>query len=202
MPSRSFTRSSTTIAMSSAERRLSLAEAGRAVEHAHRERLGALLAVGDAELEAAARLDDRARGQRGGVQEHLLAVVGGDEAEALLLVVELDLAGRHARPLSSAPGDRALRWPYCCPVAENAPVPLNRTERSLAVMIAAIVGSRSSRSSPSSSPGAPARATGEGVWPPCSCCSLIGLPIALVLMIVFVIVSIIRRRRLARDAGR
>ena len=36
-----------------------------------------------------------AEGKRGGVEEDLLAVITTDEAEPLLLVVELDLAGGH-----------------------------------------------------------------------------------------------------------
>ncbi|OEI67496.1 hypothetical protein Cus16_2937 [Curtobacterium sp. ER1/6] len=67
------------------------------LEQPHGERLRALLALHDAVLQARAGLD---RGgsvrQRGRVQEHGFAVVAGDEPEALLLVVELDLAGGHA----------------------------------------------------------------------------------------------------------
>src|SRR3954471_15367184 len=72
-----------------------LAQTRGGIEHPHRERLGALLAVGDAELEAAARAHDGARRKRRSVQEDLLAVVGRDEAEAFVFVVELDLAGGH-----------------------------------------------------------------------------------------------------------
>jgi hypothetical protein len=61
--------------------------------------------LGDAELEAGSRLDDGAGGQRRGVQEDLLAVIGADEAEALLLVVELDLAGWHGNLTSHGGSD-------------------------------------------------------------------------------------------------
>src|SRR5690606_15344104 len=60
-----------------------------------RERLRPALAVRDAELELHAALDGDARGNRRGMEEDLLAVIGADEAEALLVVIELDLAGGH-----------------------------------------------------------------------------------------------------------
>src|SRR5665647_220833 len=72
-----------------------LGQAGRRLEHTHGQRLGTALAVGDAEFELRARLDRHAGGQGRSVQEDLLAVIGTDEAKTLLLVVELDLAGRH-----------------------------------------------------------------------------------------------------------
>ena len=74
---------------------VALAERRRRVEHAYTERLSTLLAVGDAELEPAARLDRGPGRKRRRVQEHLGAIVGRDEPEALVFVVELDLAGGH-----------------------------------------------------------------------------------------------------------
>ena len=44
---------------------------------------------------AKAALAGRAGGKGGSVEEDLLAVIRRDEAEALLVVVELDLAGGH-----------------------------------------------------------------------------------------------------------
>jgi hypothetical protein len=62
-------------------------------------RVVAALAGDDAELHALARLE---RGhpvrEHGGVHEDVAAVVAGKEAEALLAVEPLDLAGRHVRP--------------------------------------------------------------------------------------------------------
>jgi hypothetical protein len=86
---------------------VALGEAHGSVEHPHRERLQAALAVGDAELEARAGLHDRSRGEGRGVQEDVLAVIGGDEAETLLVVVEPDLAGGHAKPRSALAAVRA-----------------------------------------------------------------------------------------------
>ena len=101
MPSSSFTRSSTMIAMSSAGLRCSLARLGGASSTRTESACSALLAVGDAELEARAGLRTTApAGRADGVQEDVLAVIGGDEAEPLLLVVELDLAGGHRKPRS------------------------------------------------------------------------------------------------------
>ena len=56
-------------------------------------------AIGDPELDLRARLRGiDPRRERGGVQEHLTAVVGGDEAEPTIDVEPLDLAGRHRNP--------------------------------------------------------------------------------------------------------
>src|SRR5690606_36517993 len=73
-----------------------LGQARRRVEEAHRQRLRTAAPVGDAELDPRA-LAGRggAVGQGGGVQEDVLAVIGRDEAEPLLVVVEPDLAGGH-----------------------------------------------------------------------------------------------------------
>src|SRR5690606_42103050 len=75
--------------------------AGR-VEHAHGERRGAASAVGHTELHPSAALDGRAGRKRTRVQEDVLSIVGRDEAEALLVVVEPDLAGGH-RDLAELP---------------------------------------------------------------------------------------------------
>jgi hypothetical protein len=95
MPSSTFTTSSTMIAMSSAGLRLIFARLTGASRTRTESALRAALALGDAELEPGARTYGRAGGKSGCVEEDLLAVIGADEAESLLLVVELDLAGGH-----------------------------------------------------------------------------------------------------------
>ena len=89
-------------AMSSAGRRFALAHRRHRVEQPHRQRLLALLALRDAELDPrAVRQGLDAVGQGGGVDEDVAAVVvAGQEAEALLGVEELDLAGGHEDLLS------------------------------------------------------------------------------------------------------
>lgn len=44
--------------------------------------------------------------------------------------------------------------------------------------------------------------TGEGLWLTVSVFPALGLPIALVLIIVFAVVSVVRRNRIARDGGK
>jgi hypothetical protein len=86
-------------------------------------------------------------------------------------------------------------------VAENTRVPLNRIERVLAfavvtvaglsiIAIAAIFIGRASHQD----------FTG-GVWPTVAVLPGIGLPLALIGLIVFLIMTTVRRTRLARDAG-
>jgi hypothetical protein len=86
-------------------------------------------------------------------------------------------------------------------VAENTPVPLNRIERALAFMIAGIGGlslvaiiailvATSNGARPSEGP-----LLFVAVFP------ALGLPVALVLIIVFAVISVVRRRRIARDGG-
>lgn len=92
--------------------------------------------------------------------------------------------------------------PYCCHVPENAPVPLNRTERVLAVMIASIVGLSIIGIVVTMIGAASGAEMSGGVWPMLLLLGYIGLPIAFVLVIVFLVVSTTRRRRLARDGDR
>ncbi len=86
-------------------------------------------------------------------------------------------------------------------MAENTPVPLNRIERVLAFMVAGIGGlsvvaiiaillATLSRLD-----------TSEGPWLPIAVVPWLGLPITAVLLIVFAVVSIVRRRRIRRDGG-
>ena len=44
--------------------------------------------------------------------------------------------------------------------------------------------------------------TSEGLWLTVSVFPALGLPIALVLIIVFAVVSVVRRNRIARDGGK
>ena len=84
-------------------------------------------------------------------------------------------------------------------MANDTAVPLNRIERILRNMIAssaglsiiAIIATIIARSA-----GVDTR---EGVWLTIAVLPFIGLTIALVLIIVFIVVSVVRRRRLARD---
>ena len=80
-------------------------------------------------------------------------------------------------------------------------MPLNRIERILAFVIASVVGisiiaivaifiGRATN----------ADFTG-GAWPTIAALPLFSLPLVIVLLIVFLIVSVTRRARLARDAG-
>ena len=73
------------------------------LEQAHLKRLSALTALGDAELDPLPLGDGlRPGGQRRGVHEYLGApVITGEEAETLLGVIPLDLAGRHEQDLTS-----------------------------------------------------------------------------------------------------
>ena len=93
------------------------------------------------------------------------------------------------------------RWPYPGAVAENTRVPLNRIERILAFVIGSIAGvsiiaivaifiGRASKVDFT-----------VGAWPAAAVLPLIGLPLVVILLIVFLIISVTRRSRLARDAG-
>jgi MFS family permease len=75
----------------------------RRLEQPHLERLGALAALGDAELDPLALCHGlRPCGQGGGMHEYLgTPVIAGEEAETLLGVIPLDLAGRHEQDLTS-----------------------------------------------------------------------------------------------------
>ncbi|HET8896704.1 MAG: hypothetical protein M3Y46_12790 [Actinomycetota bacterium] len=84
---------------------------------------------------------------------------------------------------------------------ENAPVPLNRIERVLAAMILAIIAvSLLAIISTMLAAGAGTEMSG-GIWPALMLVGYIGLPIAFVLIVTFLIVSA-RRRRTTRDGGR
>ena len=110
------------------------------LEERDRQRLRAAAALDDAELDARAALErGDTLGQGVGVQEHVTALVVGEEAEALLRVVPLDLACRHCPPLarkfvcdgaSSAPPARlTCAGKSICPYAAPLPWPVARTGR-------------------------------------------------------------------------
>jgi hypothetical protein len=93
-------------------------------------------------------------------------------------------------------GGGPRRWPYPGDVAENTPVPLNRTERTLAFMIAAIGGISIIAIIVVIVTGFAHVDTSSGVWLTVKVLPAIGLPIALVLIIIFGVLSGVRRRRL------
>tara|TARA_Y100000817_G_scaffold306490_1_gene291757 strand:+ start:321 stop:584 length:264 start_codon:yes stop_codon:yes gene_type:complete len=86
-------------------------------------------------------------------------------------------------------------------VTDETRVPLNRIERILATMIAtvgglsviAIVGVFLGRSAGAD--------LSTGVWPAVALLPSIGLPIAFLLIVAFLIASVVRRRRLAQDGA-
>jgi len=144
------------------------------------------------------------------VQENFLAVIGVDEAEAFVCVVELDLAGGHgvaflwgfARVCCSTriPSPES-RYPGGMSVSEIPPP--SRLERVLAAIIGAvialsvlaffaiIIGTWAGMGSADFS---------VGLWPSVTLMPLFGLPVGFVLIIALLIVST-RRRRGAGDHG-
>jgi hypothetical protein len=105
-----------------------------------------------------------------------------------------------SRVLAENPGPDC--WPYCCRVADNAPVALNRTERTLAFIIAGVVLASILAIAAIFIAGAVGVATNSGLWLTVLVLPLIGLPLAMVLGIVLLALLTVRRRRLAPDAGR
>jgi hypothetical protein len=81
-------------------------------------------------------------------------------------------------------------------VANDTPVPLNRIERVLAAMIAAIGGLSLLAIVSILIASASKLDTSEGPWLLIAVLPTIGLPIAFVLIIVFAVLAIVRRRRL------
>jgi hypothetical protein len=86
-------------------------------------------------------------------------------------------------------------------VANDTPVPLNRIERilrnmiasaaglSILAIIATIVGNLSGVN------------TREGIWLTVTVLPFVGLTIAFLLIVAFLVVSVVRRRRLAQNGG-
>ncbi|PZQ90652.1 MAG: multidrug ABC transporter ATPase [Leifsonia xyli] len=85
---------------------------------------------------------------------------------------------------------------------ENAPVPLNRIERVLAAMIASVVGISIVAIAATMIAKASGAEMGSGIWPAAVLVGLIGLPLGFLLIVTFLIVSTVRRRRLAQDGER
>ncbi len=84
---------------------------------------------------------------------------------------------------------------------ENAPVPLNRIERVLAAMIAAVVGISVIAIVATMIASGSGADMSEGVWPAAMLVGYFGLPVAFLLIVAFLIISSVRRSRLARDGG-
>ena len=86
-------------------------------------------------------------------------------------------------------------------MAENTRVPLNRIERILAFVIGSVAGI----SIVAIAAVFIGRAVGAdfavGVWPAAAVLPLIGLPLVVVLLLAFLVLTVTRRARLARDAG-
>lgn len=86
-------------------------------------------------------------------------------------------------------------YPWC--VTDSAPIPLNRIERVLAFMIASVGGLSVLAIVAVLTASVSGVDTSEGPWLPIAVLPTIGLPIAFVLIIVFSVLSIVRRRRIA-----
>jgi hypothetical protein len=86
-------------------------------------------------------------------------------------------------------------------VAENTRVPLNRIERILAFVIGSVLGVSVIAIVAIFIGRASSVDFSAGVWPAAAVLPLIGLPLVVILLIVFLILSVTRRARLARDAG-
>ena len=84
-------------------------------------------------------------------------------------------------------------------MANDTPVPLNRIERILRNMIASAAGLSILAIVATIVANLAGLNTREGVWLTVAVLPFVGLTIALVLIIVFLIISVLRRRRLARD---
>ena len=89
-----------------------------------------------------------------------------------------------------------LLRPYSGCVANDTPVPLNRIERVLAAMIASIGGLSLLAIVAILIASVSKLDTSEGPWLMIAVLPTIGLPIAFLLIIVFAVLAIVRRRRL------
>lgn len=84
-------------------------------------------------------------------------------------------------------------------MANDTPVPLNRIERILRNMVISS-GGLSVLAIVATAIAAFARIdVNQGVWPVIVVLPLVGLPFAFLLLIAFLMVSVVRRRRLTRD---
>lgn len=85
---------------------------------------------------------------------------------------------------------------------ENASVPLNRIERVLASMIAGVVGLSLLAIVGTLIGSVSGADMSTGVWPALLGIGYFGLPLAFLLIITFIVLSVTRRRRIARDGDR
>ena len=86
-------------------------------------------------------------------------------------------------------------------MAENTAVPLNRIERVLASMIAGIGGLSVIAIIATIAAGSAGADLSSGAWPVVAVFPGLGLPVTFILIVVFAIVSIVRRRRIAADGS-
>ena len=86
-------------------------------------------------------------------------------------------------------------------MANDTPVPLNRIERILRNMIASAAGLSILAILAVIVANLSGTNTREGIWLAVAVLPFVGLTLAFVLIIVFMIVSVVRRRRLARDGS-
>ncbi len=83
-------------------------------------------------------------------------------------------------------------------MSENASVPFNRIERVLATVIGALLVLSILAIALTMIGAGTGAATGGGVWPALLLIGYTGLPLAFLLVVVFLVVSTARRRRLGR----
>lgn len=86
-------------------------------------------------------------------------------------------------------------------MANDTPVPLNRIERILRNMIASAAGLSILAILATIIANLTGVNTREGIWLTVTVLPFVGLTFAFLLIIVFAIISIVRRRRLARDSS-
>ncbi len=86
-------------------------------------------------------------------------------------------------------------------MANDTAVPLNRIERILAYMIGSVAGLSIVAIIATMVASLTGADMSAGAWPTVALLPLIGLSVAFILIVVFMIVSVVRRRRLARDGG-
>jgi len=87
-------------------------------------------------------------------------------------------------------------------VPENAPVPLNRIERVLAGMIGALLAVSIVSIVSIMIAAGTGSDMGDGPWPTLLLTGYLGLPIVFLLIVVFLVASVTRRRRRAGDGDR
>lgn len=84
-------------------------------------------------------------------------------------------------------------------MANDTAVPLNRIERVLAFMIGSVAGVSILAIVATLVASLAGATMTDGVWPAVSVLPFVGLPLAFLLIVAFLIVSTTRRRRLGRD---